>query len=50
MTRSEFDAEFPEYHVDYHELHGGVLCGSCAAAETSSNIDAGGAIGMMNGD
>lgn len=49
-ARSEFDEEFPEDDIDYDELYEGGLCGSCAASQASSNMNAGRAIDMMNGD
>lgn len=49
-ARSEFDVEFdgdPTYDDIYED---GGVCGDCAIAETSSNIDHGAAIEMMNGE
>lgn len=43
--RDEFDGE-----LDYDEDTGGGLCGSCAGAQSQSNINSGRAIQMMNGD
>ena len=41
----EFDGE-----LNYDEEYGGQLCADCAISDTSSNINLGRAIDMMNGD
>ncbi|MGJ7879959.1 hypothetical protein [Streptomyces rochei] len=49
-ARNEYNAEFGgelNYDEDFSE---GQHCGSCAAAESESNLNHGNAILMMNGD
>ncbi|WP_158686604.1 hypothetical protein [Streptomyces griseoflavus] len=50
-ARKEYNAEFngsPDYYDD--EYGAGELCGGCAASATSSALNHGNAILMMNGD
>jgi hypothetical protein len=49
-ARNEYNAEFNgelDYDEDFSE---GGFCGSCAGAQSQSNINSGTAIFMMNGD
>ncbi|WP_159599125.1 hypothetical protein [Agromyces humi] len=48
-SREEFNDEF-DGDVDYDEEYAGEVCANCAIPDTESNINAGAAIDMMNGE
>ena len=48
-ARSDYNDEF-DGELNYDEEYGGQLCADCAISDTSSNINLGRAIDMMNGD
>ncbi|MDW4918480.1 hypothetical protein [Streptomyces californicus] len=51
-ARDEYRAEWSDAgeENEYDELYAGGLCGSCALSQTGSNLNAGQAIMMVNGD
>ncbi|WP_139062051.1 hypothetical protein [Streptomyces sp. W007] len=51
-ARDEYRAEWSaaDEAGEYDELYEGALCGSCALSQTGSNLNAGQAIMMVNGD
>ena len=48
-ARSEYNSEFDD-EIDYDEEYGSEVCADCAICNTSSNMNLGRAIFMMNGD
>ncbi len=48
-AREEYIAEFG-IDEEYDEEYGGEVCADCAISETQSNVNAGKAIDMMNGE